>query len=315
MTHRQNPALSPRALERIMAPEYPVRIKNIKPFTKGVMNQSVRAETDKGTLVIRLPKARSPFDRRLTHTMLQTLSTMGFPCPNPVTSANAAFLAYPVLAGKLARVGDVSITRQAGRLLGIIHTTFAGKQPLGHRPSWDPEGIKTLIPQWRARFVRAGYPNARETLAWIENELTSCDLPTTLPRGWTHQDLKPENTLVTGKMISGILDFDNAYEGALIHDVTTSLMWWCVSRNRLDQRLVRAFLGGYETQRTLTPEERQVLLKDALRFRLLRELFIGPMTTLDQPLFAHTRARKFLRLYRALFGASKTSSKARHKTG
>ncbi len=265
------------------------------------MNLNFCVDTDLGLMVYRLPRSPKKNRGHMERIMLSVLADTGFPCPNPVPTKKQHSLLYPLLPGHTATKATSSLMREVGMRLGEIHKQFLSRKQIGTRERWDPADIKKLIRVWRPKFKRARYPKSDEFLSWIESELSKCEFPKHLPTGWTHQDFKPENTLVKNGSLSGVLDFDNAYEGALIHDVTTSIIWWCFPKNKLDKKLLSSFLKGYESRRRLTAQEKKILLKDALRFRLLREMFIGPMTTLDRVPFAVKRANHFRKLYNNTF--------------
>ncbi len=293
--------LTPQKIRQLIAGEYPVKAGKIKQFKNGVMNLNFCVTTDRGLMVFRLPGHRGKSRTKMERDMLSMLAKQGFPCPAPLSTSAKKSLLYPMLPGEPATKATPKLMQEVGTRLGEMHRHFKNHKPHGKRERWEPEDIERLIPAWRSRFKRAGYPKSDEYLSWIESELEQCRIPKNLPRGWTHQDLKPENTLVHRGKLSGILDFDNAYEGALLHDVTTSIMWWCFPKEHLDKTLLNAILKGNESRRKLTSQERKILLNDALRFRLLREMFIGPMTTLENIPFAVKRAKRFERIYNHLF--------------
>jgi homoserine kinase type II len=275
------------------------------------MNQNFLVETAAGQFVLRLYNHKTERETRFERLMLRELAAHDFPCPKPrlttlgrdyVIIADRPAILYPLLSGTKPKKATVELMTQVGRLQGQLHKHFLGRRPPISKKGWDPADIRYLIPQWRSRIVRSGFPDAKRHLDFISHELKRCHFPADLPRGFTHQDIKPENTLVSGGRTTGILDFDNCYVGALLHDLTTTIIWWCFPHDRLDMRLVRAFLRGYETERRLTADEKKLLLADGLRFRLLREMFIGPITTLDKISLAAKRAGNFLKLYRTHFG-------------
>jgi Ser/Thr protein kinase RdoA (MazF antagonist) len=209
---------------------------------------------------------------------------------------------YPFLEGKKVRLASPRFLFQLGKIQGRMHEYFMNRGPKSKKHTWDPPALKRLMIENKNRLLKSSFPDAKEFLIFLLHELNACRLPKNLPVGFTHQDIKPENIIARGNQISGILDFDNAYYGVLLHDITTSIIWWCFKKNKLDRKLLRSFLQGYESVRPLTYNERKLLLTDGLKFRLIREMFIGPLTTLDKTSLAVKRARHFLSIYSRLFG-------------
>lgn len=295
-----------RAFERQtgLVPRSIVRLK------AGVMNENYRVCVGAEDFVLRIYGRKTEPETRLERHMLRTLAADGFPCPRPIvgesgsdvfTVSGRPAIVYPMLPGAQRKRGTPTILEELGHLHGRIHRTFRHDRLRTDKPGWDPEDIRALIPAWRARFVRSGFPHAKAYLDVLERELAACRFPKTLPRGLTHQDIKPENVVFVGGHVSGVLDFDNCYRGVLLHDLTTTVIWWGFSGMRLSLPLVEAYLRGYDAERPLTADERRLVLCDGLRFRLLREMFIGPMTTLHDIPLAIKRAAYFERCYRGLF--------------
>ncbi len=289
---------------------YGIRATGLTRLVGGVMNVNVRVETSERAYVLRIYPQKNESDTELERYMLHTLATQNFPCPNPLRTKDGhdsieiegyPAILYPLIEGSQPIVATRELLKELGRYQGRLHQAFLGQSSPYSKKGWDPADLQSLILEQRAQFVASDYPDADSFLNFIESELMQCHFPSDLPRGLTHQDIKPENVLVKDGHVTGILDFDNAYEGALLHDITTTLIWWCFPNGVISHELIGAFLVGYESMRPLQKSESDLLLKDGLRFRLLRELFIGPMTTLSNLPLATERAHVFQQIYRRYF--------------
>ena len=64
------------------------------------------------------------------------------------------------------------------------------------------------------------------------------------------------------------------YNGVLLVDMVTILIWSGFKGNKIYKPYFTAYFKGYETQRKLTVKEKKYF-KEILKFRLLREAFIG----------------------------------------
>jgi homoserine kinase type II len=99
--------------------------------------------------------------------------------------------------------------------------------------------------------------------------------PADLPRGVIHADLFPDNVLVLGDTITGLIDFYFACNDVIAYDLAVTHLAWCWGPDgafRAD--LSRAMIAGYEAVRPLRPAERAALpllaQAAALRFVMSR---------------------------------------------
>lgn len=85
--------------------------------------------------------------------------------------------------------------------------------------------------------------------------------PTGLPRSIIHSDLFPDNVLMLGDRVSGMIDFYFAAADMMAYDLAVTHAAWCFNRHgeRFDPALGQALIEGYETIRPLEPAERAAL--------------------------------------------------------
>jgi homoserine kinase type II len=97
----------------------------------------------------------------------------------------------------------------------------------------------------------------------VERELAGLerDWPTELPRSVIHADLFPDNVLMLGDRVSGLIDFYFACTDLTAYDVAVTHAAWCfdASGSRFDPAISAALLAGYESVRPLSPQERAAL--------------------------------------------------------
>jgi homoserine kinase type II len=100
--------------------------------------------------------------------------------------------------------------------------------------------------------------------------------PGDLPRSVIHADLFPDNVLVLGEAITGLIDFYFACNDLTAYDLAVTHLAWCWdSRDgRFRHDLSRAMIAGYESVRPLLAAERAALpllaQGAAMRFMLSR---------------------------------------------
>ena len=112
----------------------------------------------------------------------------------------------------------------------------------------------------------------------VERELPllAAEWPQGLPHGVIHADLFPDNVLMLGEAVTGLIDFYFACSDITAYDVAVTHAAWCfdASGARFDPALSAALLDGYAAARPLSAAERAALpvlaRGAALRFTLSR---------------------------------------------
>ncbi len=99
--------------------------------------------------------------------------------------------------------------------------------------------------------------------ALIERELQTlpAEWPSDLPRSVIHADLFPDNVLMLGAQVTGLIDFYFACNDIAAYDIATTHAAWCFSPDgyHFDAQLSRALLAGYEAVRPMSAAERIAL--------------------------------------------------------
>jgi len=85
--------------------------------------------------------------------------------------------------------------------------------------------------------------------------------PRDLPQSVIHADLFPDNVLILGDRVSGLIDFYFACTDITAYDVAVTHAAWCFNSDgsRFDPALSAALLAGYESVRPLSEQERAAL--------------------------------------------------------
>jgi homoserine kinase type II len=97
----------------------------------------------------------------------------------------------------------------------------------------------------------------------VQRELARLDRqwPHSLPHSVIHADLFPDNVLMLGDKVTGLIDFYFACTDITAYDLAVTHAAWCFSNDgrRFDSALSEALLTGYESVRPLLAEERAAL--------------------------------------------------------
>ena len=99
-------------------------------------------------------------------------------------------------------------------------------------------------------------PTLRDEAALVERAW-----PRDLPASICHTDLFPDNVLMLGDQVSGMIDFYFACTEVMAYDLAVTHAAWCFDRTgaRFDPAIGQALVAGYESVRGLEPAERAAL--------------------------------------------------------
>ena len=215
--------------------------------------------------------------------LLDHLAARGCPVPRTIHDRDGALYRMrgdkalaliEFLPGVSVSDPTVGQARAVGAELARMHVCaadFAGHRANGMGVAeWQrlaaecgADGLASIDPAL-AQMVAADLP--RLAAAW----------PADLPTGVIHADLFPDNVLMLGDRVSGMIDFYFACNDLLAYDVSVTHAAWCFDATGQSFRadLSAALLEGYEGVRALSAAERAALpllaQGAAMRFAMTR---------------------------------------------
>lgn len=257
-------------------------VVSCKGIAEGVENSNFLLETTDGRFILTLYEKRvSEGDLPFFVDLLDHLAKRGCPVPAMIRDREGA--AIQQVSGRAACIiqflPGISLTHPtpgqceaAGAALGSMHRAvadFAGarENSMGHR-------------HWRAIAEGAGDLDAviPGLQAMVDDELSHLDAhwPRDLPAHVVHADLFPDNVLMLGDRVTGLIDFYFAATDSRAYDVAVTHAAWAFSADGRDCNAdcAAALMRGYATEITLTGDEMAALpllaRGAALRFLLTR---------------------------------------------
>lgn len=257
-------------------------VVSCKGIAEGVENSNFLLETTGGRFILTLYEKRvSEGDLPFFVDLLDHLAKRGCPVPAMIRDREGA--AIQQVSGRAACIiqflPGISLTHPtpgqceaAGAALGAMHRAvadFAGarENSMGHR-------------HWRAIAEGAGDLDAviPGLQAIVDDELSHLDAhwPRDLPAHVVHADLFPDNVLMLGDRVTGLIDFYFAATDSRAYDVAVTHAAWTFSADGRDCNAdcAAALMRGYATEITLTGDEMAALpllaRGAALRFLLTR---------------------------------------------
>jgi homoserine kinase type II len=254
-----------------------------KGIAEGVENSNYLIETTDGRYILTLYEKRvHPEDLPFFCALTDHLAARGLSIPRMLRDRRGEQL--QTLAGRPACLIEfltgVSVTHPnpaqahaAGAALGDMHRALADFR-LSRANSLDLAGWQVLAGRCGDDLdrIHAGLgERVRGELAWLDARW-----PRHLPTSVIHADLFPDNVLMLGDEVSGVIDFYFACTDIRAWDVAVTHAAWCFESDGtgFHAGLGRALLAGYDGRFGLSVEERlafPILARGAcLRFLLTR---------------------------------------------
>lgn len=221
--------------------------------------------------------------------LLDHLAAKG--CPVPRTMHDRGGASFRMVEGKAAALIEflpgVSPTRptaaqaaSVGAVLAQLHLA-ARDFPRSRANAMDfaasaailetcgPQRLATIDPDLPAMLDHARAAAALDLAA--------------LPQSQTHTDLFPDNVLMLGDTVTGLIDFYFACTGPMVLDLAVTHAAWCFdAANAYRPDCGAALIAGYESIRRLEPAER-ALFADVAKGACLRFVASRAEDWLDTP--------------------------------
>jgi len=275
--------VSAEALAAFLARYDVGELVSAKGIAEGVENSNYLVDTTAGRFILTLYEKRvSAEDLPFFLAMLDHLAARGLPVPPAIKDRGGA--AIQTLEGRpaclIAFLPGVSLShpdaaqaQAAGEMMGEMHralSDFALERP----NDLGPAGWRRLLDRC-GRDLHAIAPDLQARLAAALDSVLAA-WPQGLERSAIHADLFPDNVLMQGSRVTGLIDFYFACTDIRAYDLAVMHSAWAFdgAGEPADAAVGRALIAGYETALPLTPEERAalpVLAQGAcLRFALTR---------------------------------------------
>ena len=258
-------------------------LRSVKGIAEGVENSNFMVETDHQRFILTLYEKRvRAEDLPFFLGLMGHLATRGLPCPRPIPARDGAVLHE--LAGRPACLIEflpgISVSHPTapqahatGHALGAMHSALADF--VLDRPNvLGPEGWLELADRCGEDLDRIA-PGFRARIA-DELAIIARDWPTDLPRSVIHADLFPDNVLMHGDAVTGVIDFYFACTEIRAWDLAVTHAAWCFENDGtgFDAARAAALVAGYEEAMPLSAAEYDafpLLARGAaLRFTLTR---------------------------------------------
>lgn len=272
------------ALEAFLAGFDTGSLTSCKGIAEGVENSNYLVETTTDRFILTLYEKRvDPADLPFFLKLLDHLHKAGCKVPRFIPDRDGRQIHE--LAGRPACLIEflhgVSLSHPtpaqalaAGEALGQMHSALKDFGE-GRPNTLGPSGWRPLADA----CTRAGLDSidtglADEVYAMLDQ--LEANWPTDLPRSVIHADLFPDNVLMLGDEVTGLIDFYFACHDITAYDVAVTHSAWCFDAKgrNFDVSLSQGLMAGYERAAALSDAERAALptlaMGACLRFLLTR---------------------------------------------
>ena len=254
-----------------------------KGIAEGVENSNYLVDTTGGRFILTLYEKRvDATDLPFFMALLDRLADKGLPVPRAIRDRGGRQIQE--VAGRPACLIEflpgVSVShptpaqaRATGAALGRMHAALADFT-LERPNALGPAGWHALAERCGADLDRISSglrQRVADELAWLDR-----NWPATLPHSVVHADLFPDNVLMQGDRVTGMIDFYFACSDVRAWDVAVTHSAWCFENDGtgFHADLGAALIAGYDETFGLTPEEQAAFPALArgscLRFMLTR---------------------------------------------
>jgi homoserine kinase type II len=234
---------------------------------KGLGNALYKVTTTKGKYTLKISIRNNPVRVKYEIHLLTHLYNL--PTPQPIQTKSKGYLPnykghksfiYPYLPGKQKRRFTDMMLSEIGTFLGELHLQTEGfKSPIKRIEFYNfhPKNFAEVIKD----SLLAKNQKIQNAVSYLKESTLKYVLPKGLPEGAMHIDVKPENTLFNRGHLSGIVDFDNSYNGPLILDLAATLMWFCSEKGKFNFPRAKIIYNAYNRARKLRSSELKAFFK------------------------------------------------------
>ena len=234
---------------------------------QGTVQTNYFLHTTAGKFVFRYYETRSRESVLFESDVLAYLSAHHYPCPSQIPSAQGAyvgvyrnkpFILFEFVDGQVVEHPSFYQWQQLVEKAAELHKlTQSFHSPYTeHRWNYDVDLCRGLA---LAAAERINTSSAHAKYTWLVHELTTLDLPPTVPKGICHCDFHFSNVLFVGDSLVAVLDFDDANVTFLSFDLVGLIeSWaWPYPSDMLDLQRARSVLQEYMRHRALALVEQQ----------------------------------------------------------
>ncbi|WP_028856038.1 homoserine kinase [Psychrilyobacter atlanticus] len=249
-------------------------------ISEGILNTNYLIEDRDKKYVFRLLEGRRNIGEELKELdFLNFLNENDVSCPQVFVNnsgKNHMFIQekmgclFDFIHGNKVNEIDCDVLKKIGSTLGKLHNLSKGRS-IERKRKIDLDFFYEKISKIDLKTV---LKDDYDLIMGRYKEIEKVDF-SRLPKGIVHNDIFPDNVFMGEKL--SLIDFNDCMNAPLIIDLAIVINFWIKIKEfpkEKEKNLIKTFLGSYEYERKLLPEEKKLLkkmvLKMALTFIFLR---------------------------------------------
>ena len=243
-------------------------LQSAKGIAEGVSNSNWLIETTRGRFILTMYERRIDLaDLPFFLGLLDHLADHGCPVPRTIHDRQGAL--SRLIDGKAVALIEflpgVSVDRptpaqaySVGAVLAQMHLA-AATMPASRVNTLGPSASAQALSDCGAQALAAIDPDLPAAIAQA-TEIAG-RWPVDLPGSIIHSDLFPDNVLMLGDTVTGLIDFYFACTDMMAYDLAVTHAAWSFAKGGLvyHAKVGAALLAGYESIRPLAPTERAAM--------------------------------------------------------
>jgi homoserine kinase type II len=260
---------TPLTLQQVQAfaAQYNLDVQGITPIQAGIENTNYFVQLSSGqelvlTLFEDLSREQALILPPVLHHLAEDHIAVAVPLVSTqgdviLTLENKPAQLAPRLIGENPLLPTLQQASQMGQTLANIHWSLQS-YPLQLKNYYDQQWWLNAVAETRTDMSAVDQSIADQLLAVFEQAQQQYP---ERPQGLIHSDLFRDNTLYSGDMLTGVLDFSKLCLDEWLLDVAITLNDFCSQwpSVQLDHDKVQAFLQAYHQVRPLTTDEQHAL--------------------------------------------------------
>jgi homoserine kinase len=239
------------------------------PVSQGTVQTNYILCTTQGRFVFRYYENRSIESVLFESDLLTYLKVHQYPCPTPFQNKQGScvgmyqgkpYVIFEFIEGQHIDHPTEHHKQQLIQKVAALQNLTQDYHPRYKDSRWnyDVELCRKLA---NTEAQKIDTDDAYEKLSWLENQLSTLDLPDSLPKGICHCDFHFTNVLFLDDQFVGLIDFDDANYTYLVFDLVCLIdSWaWPYQSDKLDLAQAREVVQQYTRNHPLSAIEQRYI--------------------------------------------------------
>lgn len=242
---------------------------NAEPITAGTVQTNYLVRTTEGRCVFRWYENRSTGSVQFECHLLEYLAANRYPCAAPIKNKRAAsvdifrhkpFMLFEYIDGQHIQQAEEKHKRQLIQIVAELQKLTVEYISPYREQRWN-YSVELCSRLAREQAAQLNTASAHAKAAWLDDQLTTLQLPPELPKAICHCDFDWSNVLFQDDKLVALLDFDDANHTFTSFDLASLIDSWAWPHysSTIEWQLARSITHSYRQHRPVERLERHHL--------------------------------------------------------